>query len=216
MEHIKKHATEESLCYDLYRLHDKETKLLADLTGIDMDLTRTINFCKMLTKLMIAEEYDFTLIDALVTAALVKYSRCFTKAVRSKIPTEYMASFPDELKEKHKYFINLRNKYIAHSVKIFEDNYVSLDVQDGPNGERAIKGVTMGGSRIEGLGIQNIFDLINLCEKLLSRIRTEICNEKKRLLKYYKSKPIDDVLKSAIEHPPFPNDKDVEKRKQWT
>ncbi len=215
MEHMEEYI-EESLYYDLYRLHDKETKFLADLTGIDMDLTRTINFCKMLSNLMIAEKHEFTLIDALVTAALVKYSRCFTKAVRNKIPKEYIATFSEDLKEKHEYFIKLRNKYIAHSVNIFEDNYVSLEVHNGQNGERSIKGVTTGGSWIEGLGIQNIYDLINLCENLLSRIRTEMRNEKKRLLKYYKSKPIDDVLKSAIEHPPFPNNKDVEKRKQWT
>ncbi|MBU1398936.1 MAG: hypothetical protein KKH85_08635, partial [Proteobacteria bacterium] len=82
--------------------------------------------------------------------------------------------------------------------------------------KRTIKSVTMGGSWIGGLGIQNIYDLVNLCEKLLLRIRDEMRNEKKRLLKFYKSKPIDDILNSAIKHPPFPDDKDVEKRKHWT
>ena len=98
-----------------YKLHGKETKLLADLSGIDKDLNSTIQLCRTILKLMMEnEEMDLFLIDALTTAALIKYSRCFTKAARNKIPKEYMDSLPKNLKEKHTYFINFRNKYIAN------------------------------------------------------------------------------------------------------
>ena len=89
MENSQECDPDEYPFYELYKLRDKETKFLADLSGIDLDLSSTVGFCRVLLKLTLQEEPEILLIDALATAAIIRYSRCFTKAVRNMIPNEY-------------------------------------------------------------------------------------------------------------------------------
>lgn len=199
---------------ELYELNDKKTKFLASLQGIARDLESTINICKYLLTLLHQEKPDITMIDALTTAAVVKYARCFKTGCRDKIPQDYLKSLPDNLKANHDYFIDLRDKFIAHSVNIFEDNFVELEIWE-ESGNKKLMGMGMGGRLRGGLGYQHLKDLISLCTKLSEIVSVNIFRERDRLLAYFKTVPIDELLKSSIENQSFPSDDDVKKIKRW-
>jgi hypothetical protein len=86
---------------------------------------------------------DSTVRISLWHASLVAYARCFGTGVRQ---IRLNDSWFDELDEtqdakaSHRFFIEQRNKFIAHSVNRFEDAMVILVVADDRQGLKKVQG----------------------------------------------------------------------------
>jgi hypothetical protein len=77
-------------------------------------------------------------------SALVAYARCFATGVRRvRLNVDLFKGLGDKAEEAekaHTYVMDLRNKYVAHSVNRFEDLRVILLVGDGIHSQRGVVG----------------------------------------------------------------------------
>lgn len=107
-------------------VRSKRAKQLADLNEIAEDLERCLQFLDCRTGLSPphgdgriaadAEDSD-TLAEALVTATVVRYARCFNSGSgRTKLTLEMLVAkgFPERLRGRHGFIMDLRDKYFAH------------------------------------------------------------------------------------------------------
>ncbi|WP_287881884.1 hypothetical protein [Aquitalea sp.] len=108
-----------------------EVKQLADLGSIQYEL----GIAKQLCELALIERDDTNknaiLIDGLVTAAVIRYVRCFhNTGKRFGLARE---DVPKDLLDAHDHLKKVRDKHVAHSVNTYEQPYVSayIELEDG-------------------------------------------------------------------------------------
>lgn len=96
---------------------------LSSYTGIHWDLKTARDFAKMLLAANEQCHFDETLTDAMMTAALVRYARPFSKSnARRSLGEEALAALTPAQLVQHRYFRAIRDKYVAHSENDFEDS----------------------------------------------------------------------------------------------
>lgn len=198
----------------------KETQWLADLHGIENDLRDVVRLCNKCLEMMQAlappnsnptEWLDKSWLSGEISfAAVVKYGRTFGSGVRSSIPSSWITRLQPMYQEKHRYFKNLRDKFIAHSVNAFEDNQVFayLHPQFEPVG---VKSITVDTGRYVSMSSGDVANLKKIAETLRKMARYEIAVETDRVLKFAKSMPLPELLNRATENRPIPSNDDVAK-----
>lgn len=124
-----------------------ELKQYADYGSIKHELDVIIRYSKIAEIIEDRSEDDAYQLDALATAALVKYSRIFKSGVREKI-SHMSIGFNDEELEAHEYLINLRDKHISHSVNGYERGQVVAFLEIEKNKEIRVSGITTESSRV--------------------------------------------------------------------
>lgn len=191
-----------------------EAQLLADLTGIQNDLESTCAICDLLMKEINAGQYDMHLADALSSAALVRYARSFTSGVRKKIPESIKNQISPELLEEHKWFINLRDKYIAHSVNAFEDHQVVAYLMPEERGSKSISSISVQQTRLACLGSADITNLKALCVELRKQVEALIEEEKAKVLEAAKQIPVEKLYSQKDPPPRFARKNDVAKSRK--
>jgi hypothetical protein len=196
----------------------QEAYLFADLTGIRDDLEATAAIGDLMLKEKIEtkeDEKDFTMSQALLAAALVSYARAFKSGVRAKELRDKITSMlPEELHEKHQWAIDMRDKFVAHSVNAFEDNQVVASLFREEHGHNGIFRITVRRSRLAALGDNNIMDLKKLCKTLIDQIDTLIEEENKKVLEAAKQIPIDQLYALQPVTTPLPDRSEVGKRRK--
>lgn len=103
-------------------------------------------------------------IRACWVTAVIKYARCFNKGSRTQLDSSIYSVFPGA-KEAHDYFMDLRNKYIAHSVNSLEDARAVVRLKSKTNSEKAVLSVGVFGYRQVNPSRENLQVLINLATK---------------------------------------------------
>ena len=113
---------------DLIEIKTKKAENLADFATIHIDLNIAI---ESLNKY----QDDLEAFDKLsyLTIGVIFYARCFVSGVRMPLPLELFDNLEGEAKECHDYFINLRHKYICHSVNSFEQVKVGVMIDPKSN-----------------------------------------------------------------------------------
>lgn len=191
----------------------QQAYLLADLAGIRDDLEATDAICDLILKekIEIKEDViDFTMSQALSSAALVSYARAFKTGVRANVLRDKIASMlPKELLEKHQWAIDLRDKYVAHSVNAFEDNQVVASLFPEEHGHKGIFRITVRRSRLAALGDNNVTDLKTLCATLIKRIDKLMKEENNKVLEAARRLPIDQLYALQPTSNPLPNRSEV-------
>jgi hypothetical protein len=99
----------------------KEAKTLADLTSIEQDLRTAREFAELYLGEYGKPQYQRNLPDALMVATIIRYARSFKGGIRLPLPPAEDFLTKEQTTE-HQYFLNMRDKYIAHSVNAFEEN----------------------------------------------------------------------------------------------
>lgn len=90
-------------------------KKLADAAAISQDIGRTLRF---ITRLL--NEPDVDLQDALFTAALITYRRCFNGGTRTILSKSDVTALVESAEEIHNYYMAMADKFAAHSINPFE------------------------------------------------------------------------------------------------
>ena len=110
--------------YTYVELEIAEARPLIDLTGIKWDLDSVAKCCDTYIecfKGMFHEgKGDDKFFRALAVAIPVTYARCFKKGARKPLSAPLNKLMSKEELECHQFFLNLRDKHIAHSVNNFE------------------------------------------------------------------------------------------------
>jgi hypothetical protein len=93
---------------------------LADLHSISIDLKFCADCCDRVVQVATADQPDVLLEQALWTAALISYSRCFASGRRFGLGESTFEGHEPLVLQLHRYFRDTRDKYVAHSVSPFE------------------------------------------------------------------------------------------------
>jgi len=111
---------------------------LADLWAIKADINESLQYIYSYRALKDSNSPDFQALQArraLSDAALLSYARTFVTGVRTRITEEAKQSFTTKELCDHDELMEIRNKWIAHSVNDFETHQVRLEVICSPSGE---------------------------------------------------------------------------------
>lgn len=150
--------------------------LLRDLSGVHEDLRQAIAFGETYLAFIqqpaqagvTAEGPDpsavqQTVEDGLWSGALIAYSRAFGTGVRHEARlTPAVFASTENAPEAHKHFVDLRSKYVAHSVNSLEQSTVVAFLQTGPTADRDAFDVGVGHLRIVPLDEEGASTLIQL------------------------------------------------------
>jgi len=193
----------------------KEAQLLADLTGVEVDLSATEDTCNLLLTKTSEEQADWTLVEALCSAALIRYGRAFASGIRAGVPNEVITSLSDELQEMHQYFKNLRDRWIAHSLNAFEENMVHAYLVPEERGPKSIASISVQHQRVITLSAMDITRLKSLAAEVRKHIATCIEQEKRKVLEYAQSLPVDDFYVQKDPPPKAPGGDAKKLRKRY-
>lgn len=142
----------------IYDFSIPDAQHLADLTGISQDLDYAIRFCNLHIELdpeksgpNASEVFriEFTRMG-LSRAALITYGRCWATGVRPALSDGVLSRLSPVNRNRHDQVMNIRNKWVAHSVNHFDDVKV-VAVIGGPGSsdrvEIQVQSQSVGGFR---------------------------------------------------------------------
>jgi hypothetical protein len=178
-------------------LKSTKAKELADRAAIFQDLTFCVACCDRAIENLRAASQDTVLIRALWTAALVAYARCFTTGVRFGLTSDLFDHFEGEPRETHEYYLDLRNKHIAHSVNPFEQIVIGAVLSAPDAATKSVEGIaTLTGTNISesAESIEQLRTLATTALKYIARTGKELSAE---VLEEAKTLPIEDLYKRA-------------------
>jgi hypothetical protein len=122
-------------------------QILADQASIIQDLQFVMDCCKrLLTELTKPdEERDPIVPQALWSAALVAYARCFGQGKRFGLSTEDVRSLPlqGEVMKYHKWVIGERDKLTRHPANPFDATKVGAALSPPDRAERRVEGIVI-------------------------------------------------------------------------
>ena len=130
-------------------LHIQEAARLADLSGILWDLQRAREFAQMLAAEFAAIETNWRLVEPLSIAATVMYSRAFSGGVRHRLDENDLAVLTSAQRVAHDHLRAYRDKHVAHSVNVYEENIARANYCEERVKEEGITSISYG-SRAAG------------------------------------------------------------------
>lgn len=150
---------------------------LADLSGVASDLRAAQEMCSRLESELKRAPVDALLVEALSSAALVKYGRAFGSGVRMKVPDEILVSLPIEQRERHDLFKALRDKWIAHSINSFEDNRVVAYLAPPERGGPCVSSISVQHTIVLSLSCEQAESLRKLAALIEQKLATLLAAE---------------------------------------
>lgn len=112
-----------------------------------------------------AENPDPVLLDALTTATIVRYSRCFTSGIRKRLSINELADASPEEIEIHEKILTIRNRHIAHPVNEQEVHALYVILDGSPEATTGAIGFSSYSSSESPLLRFEVSSLMELCEK---------------------------------------------------
>lgn len=177
-----------------------EADVLADLYGIEYDLSTASYVCAKAVELSQLEQRDYLHVEALVSAAIVRYGRCFSTGARLGLTREDIQGLDSAALEVHDYFKALRDKFVAHSVNPYENSYVTASASERDGVKFPIESVNPGYHRLV-LSANEAQGLSLLITKVKAIVNERIECERAKLLAFIKTLPLE-VIHSGDLHTP--------------
>jgi hypothetical protein len=190
-----------------------EAILLADLYGIVSDLATTLDLCGKVIELSALKPRDYFMEEGLMTAAVVRYGRCFTEGVRLSLKLEDLMGLDEESLNAHDYFLALRHKFIAHAVNAFEETHVTASARETDGKLEPITSVHPGSSRIL-LTAETAQSLASLASAVSMVIKSRVISEEKKLLLIIQALPLETIHAGQLRSPIRVEPKHVHERRK--
>ena len=149
--------------------------------------------------------------DAFSVAILIRYFRAFGSGVRKNLKVENVETFSNEQLKDHQFFKEYRDKFVAHSVNVFEDTTIQARYCKERVLEEGIASIGELHNRIIGLRYDQVERVRALCESLLKYVEVQKNIEHSKLLQIMRSLPIQEVLSFHRKTPSNPSDSQVTK-----
>ena len=169
----------------------KEAQRLADLASIEVDLKTVEEICdRSLAETQKSLDLGATvLLDALCTAAIVRYGRCFTSGVRERLPDNLIGQLPQTDQDAHHFFKDLRDKWVAHSVNAFEDTHVVAYLTPEELGPKSVSSISALPDRVLCLSVNDMLRLKKLAAAVRETVAKLMEDENQNVLIYARSLP---------------------------
>lgn len=157
-----------------YRFEHTRAQRLADLAGVLHDLELTIQACdEFLGNPTVGSVGAILVSRSIATFAIVTYCRTMAKGVRSGISQAQLDLVSPRLRQRHEHLKNVRDKFIAHSVNHFEENFVEVELEKSDSGVIKLAKLGTDHSRHATFSSADLADLKELAEALLEVINEE-------------------------------------------
>lgn len=173
----------------------EEATRLAELGAVAQDLGAVMETCRRIEGLSNENSNDHILIEGLWTAALVRYARCFTEAKRQELTESIFDGFHGQPIAAHRYYIDMRNKHIAHSVNPFEQTYAGVVLTPETSKVKSVVGVTTLAMRHIVCDLNGVHQLGVLAKIVLGKVCEKAKDCEKKLLARIKALPIEDLYR---------------------
>ena len=200
--------------WSLIEFNTPRTQRLSDLAGVQEDLNAT----KILCDRFLAESSNNTpdgilLKESLCSAALVRYGRSFASGVRKWDQQNVIDNLSDFHKMDHEMFIDLRNKWIAHSVNAFEENIVQVNLAPEEPGPKGPGWVSVTHCRVVCLSSDHIHRLSELSEAVAHQVHKLVEEEQATVLAFLKTLPVESLYERISKPSPIPHRQHYSKRR---
>lgn len=192
----------------------KEAAVLADLYSINYDLGLATHLAKAARKAA-ANGEDTIVVEGIITASLIRYFRCFATNVRLGLVRSDLAELNDKLLKQHDYFKHLRDKFVAHSVNPFEENWVTATASIRDDLPQPITSLAHGCHRLV-LHASEARELCALIKQVRYIVEAKIKAEEQRLLSVIQALPLDVIHSSDLRSPARFSLNDVGRSRQQT
>jgi hypothetical protein len=179
----------------IVRYKTEEAAAVADLLSIQQDLLRTKSICERLKQVLRAGDGDSELVDALWTAALIRYARCFMDGKRSWLSPEILSHLPGDPIGAHNYYKNQRDKLVAHSANPFEECLIGLVLSRADFEPRQVRGIADLYVRFISGDEKSVQQLAALARELIKVVEKKIREGKSKLLTAASNEPVDDLYR---------------------
>ena len=158
-----------------------ETRL-PDIHGWLEDIRSAHELASRLAHEFEAETPDPVLLDALSTAALVRYSRCFTTGIRARLSIEDLAiASPTDI-DLHERLRGIRDWHIAHPVNEQEVHALYVILDGSPEATTGAIGFSSFSSVELPLQPFEVSAMLELCEKWIRWLSTQLTHENTLLI----------------------------------
>jgi hypothetical protein len=165
----------------LSRLSSVNTDALTRLASHAADLKYVQACCKQLQELCESAQGQGPYYTAISHSAVVTYARCFATGVRDSLRA-VLEKAPTNLLAQHDYFVDLRNKHVAHSVSELEQTHavVAWKKQRGRYRPSSVGAVHVS---MSGLSQHDYTRLSALANWLLGELNAPFQAEREQLFK---------------------------------
>lgn len=178
-----------------------EPHCLADLTGYLIDMEAAKSCFKHLESMADGKDYVLVIHDALLTAAIIYYCRCFTSGIRNKLDINTLSSANADDTQMHDRIIGIRNWHVAHAINQQEIHAVHLIVNANSQAEHLVLGISSYQATSKSLGVADISPMLSLVEKWTKLLREKIVEENLRLRPYVDKLSREQVLALPEKNP---------------
>ena len=113
--------------------------------------------------------------------------------IRKSLDVDLLANAEPELRDTHHFILNLRNKHVAHSVNSFEENSVTVHIEETFQSSKEIRAATPSHSRTAGMAFDMPAKVRHLARWWLAKVGQEISVEIASVVRIAQAMPLDEI-----------------------
>jgi len=170
---------------------------LADLTGIVNDFESVKHFAAQLKGMLMRYPPDYSLVKPMTTAILVRYGRPFTTGIRRRIKDHELVTLSPEQRLAHDYFRLWRDKHIAHSVNVFEENQPVARSWVERFDDEGFTSISCNSNQLIGMSFKDVEMVIGLATHFTEELNPILKREEGKVLSIVRSLPKEQILRMA-------------------
>jgi hypothetical protein len=174
---------------------------IPDVTGWLQDMHSAQELAERLIREAGAEPPDPVLLDALSTATLVRYSRCFTTGIRERLSIANLPSTTETEVELHERLRGIRDWHIAHPVNQQEVHALYVILDEAPGATTGAIGFSSLSSTQLSLLPFEAKEMLELCSKWIVWLNEQLIQENTRLMPYANKLSRDELLSLPQDEP---------------
>jgi hypothetical protein len=156
--------------------------LISDLHGWISDIDSAREFAERLVQESEKENPDTLLVDALTTAAIIRYNRCFTTGFRARLEIDRLSSATAADVDLHERICAIRNLHIAHAVNEQEVHALYVIVDDSREATTGALGFSSQATSQIPLLPDEAVEMTKLCNKWVQLLKEQLAQENFRLM----------------------------------
>jgi len=155
---------------------------LSDIHGWLEDMHAAKDFAAALHLMLESDNDDPVVIDALSTATLVRYSRCFTTGARERLRIEQLETAEPNDIDLHERLRGVRDWHVAHPVNRQEVHAVYLIFDPSPDATTGALGISSLSVADLALSPPEVAATERLCEKWIAWLTPKLVSENQKLI----------------------------------
>ena len=153
-----------------------------DIHGWLQDIRSAHELASRLSHEFSAESPDQALLDALSTAAIVRYCRCFTSGIRARLSIEELSTASPTDIDLHEKIRGTRDWHIAHPINEQEVHAFYVILDGSPGATTGAIGFSSFSSVKSPLQPFEVSAMLELCEKWIGWLNTRLIQEQTPLI----------------------------------